>query len=186
LSEEDVKKIAGTKMWIEERIKTLEKEVDALRETLIVLDNFLLQKGFKPAAEIQTEVVEKVREEIPKTEEVAEEVVSLKIKDGRIVATAYLAPNTITVVPASTVKLKTSTPPFTSYLVGKKLPQMVQADKDQARTGIIGEEDLLSFSVEEDGGFIKKITVKNYRTKIRLKEILNLVTWTFEKMLEKI
>lgn len=185
MSEEDVKKVASTKMWIEERIRALEKEVDALRETLIVLDSFLLQRGFKPAAEIQPEIVEKVKEEAPKTEAIAEEVVSLKTKDGRIVATVYIAPNLITVVPASTIKLKTSTPPFTSYLIGKKLPQMVEADKDQIKGGALGEEELLSFSVEEDDGFIKKITVKNYRTRIRLKEILNLITWTFEKMLEK-
>jgi len=184
LSEEDVKRIASTKMWIEERIRTLEKEIDALRETLLVIDGFLLQKGFKAAAEIEPKVVEKIKE-VPQTEVVAEEVVSLKIKDGRIAATAYLTPKTITVIPASTIKLKTSTPPFTSYLIGKKLSQMVQVDKDQAKGGAMSEEELLSFSVEEEGGFIKKISVKNYRTKIRLKEILNLITWTFEKMLEK-
>jgi hypothetical protein len=185
LSEEDVKKVASTKMWIEERIRTLEKEIEALRETLVVLDSFLLQKGFKPAVEIQPEVIEKAKEKVPKIETVAEEVVSLNTKDGRIVATAYLTPRTVTVVPASTMKLKISTPPFTSYLIGKKLPQMVQVDKDQAKSGAIGEGDVLSFSVEEEDGFIKKIAVKNYRTKIRLKEILNLITWTFEKMLEK-
>jgi predicted RNA-binding protein len=171
-------------MWIEERIRTLEKEIEALRETLLIIDGFLLQKGFKPAAEIQPEVVEKIKE-VSKTEVIAEEVVSLKVRDGRVVATAYLTPKTITVILASTIKLKTSTPPFTSYLIGKKLPQMVQADKDQAKNGATFEEDVLSFSVEEEGGFIRKITLKNYRTKIRLKEILNLMTWTFEKMIEK-
>lgn len=185
MSEEDVKKVANTKLWVEERIRSLEKEIDALRETLTVLDGFLLQKGFKPAAEIKPEVASKIVEEVPKTEAIAEEVVSLKVKDGMIIATAYLTPKLVTVVPASTVRLKTSTPPFSSYLIGRKLPQMVEVDKDQVKSGVLKEDDVLSFSVEEEGGFIKKMVIKNYRTKVRLKEIINLVTWTFEKMLEK-
>jgi len=184
LSEEDIKKIANTKLWVEERIKSLELEIEALRETLAVLDSYLLQKGFRPAAEVKAVPVESV-EPPPKTEAVAEEVISLKVKDGRIVATAYLTSKSVTVVPASSLKLKTSTPPFTSYLIGKKLSQMVNADKEQVKGGVLSEDEVLQFSVEEDGGFIKKITLKNYRTKTRLKEILNLITWTFEKMLEK-
>ncbi|MEM3403303.1 MAG: hypothetical protein QXJ17_01940 [Nitrososphaeria archaeon] len=184
MSEEDIKKIANTKLWIEERIKSLEREIDVLRETLTVLDSFLLQKGFKPAAEVKAISVESAAP-APKTEAVAEEVVSLKAKDGKIVATAYLTSKGVTVVPASSLKLKTSTPPFTSYLIGKKLPQMVNTDKEQVKSGVLSEDDVLQFFVEEDEGLIKKITLKNYRTKTRLKEILNLITWTFEKMLEK-
>jgi len=185
LSEEDIRRVADTKLWVEERIKSLEREIEALRETLVVLDSFLLQKGFKSAAEVKPELVSKVMEEAPKTEAAAEEVVSLKAKDGRVIATAYLTPKAVAVVPASTVKLKTSTPPFASYLIGRKLPQMVEVDKDQVRTGALAEGDVLSFSVEEEGDLIKKVVVKNYRTKARLKEIINLVTWTFEKMMEK-
>ncbi|MGQ9781012.1 MAG: hypothetical protein ACUVQ8_01985 [Nitrososphaeria archaeon] len=185
MSEEDIRRVANTKLWVEERIRSLEREIEALRETLVVLDSFLLQKGFRPAAEVKPEVVSRSSEEVPKPEAVVEEVVSLKVKDGKVVATAYLTPKAVTIVPASTVKLKASTPPFTSYLVGKKLPQMVEVDRDQVKSGVLKEDDVLAFSVEEDEGFIKKVVVKNYRTKVRLKEILNLVTWTFEKMMEK-
>lgn len=182
MSEDEVKKVAETRVWIEERIKSLEREIEALRETLSVIDSFLLQKGFKPAEEIKQAA--EVREEAK--EAAAEEVVPLKAKDGRVIATAYITSKNVTVVPASSVRLKSSTPPFTSYLVGRKLPQMVEVDRAQVKSGVLKDEEILKFSVEEDSeGVIKKVSIENYRTKSRLKEILNLITWTFEKMLEK-
>jgi len=182
LSEDEIKKVAETKLWIEERIKSLEREIEALRETLAVIDSFLLQKGFRPAEEIKQ--VAEVKEEAK--EAVAEEVVPLKAKDGRVIATAYVSSKNVIVVPASSIKLKSSTPPFTSYLMGKKFPQMVEVDRAQVKSGMLKDDEVLKFSVEEDSeGFIKKISIENYRTKSRLKEILNLITWTFEKMLEK-
>jgi hypothetical protein len=182
LSEDEIKKVAETKLWIEERIKSLEREIEALRETLAVIDSFLLQKGFRPAEEIKQ--VAEVKEEAK--EAVAEEVVPLKAKDGRVIATAYISSKNVIVVPASSIKLKSSTPPFTSYLMGKKLPQMVEVDRAQVKSGMLKDDEVLKFSVEEDSeGVIKKISIENYRTKSRLKEILNLITWTFEKMLEK-
>lgn len=182
MSEDEIKKVAETKLWIEERIKSLEREIEALRETLAVIDSFLLQKGFRPAEEIKQ--VAEVKEEAK--EAVAEEVVPLKAKDGRVIATAYISSKNVIVVPASSIKLKSSTPPFTSYLMGKKLPQMVEVDRAQVKSGMLKDDEVLKFSVEEDSeGVIKKIAIENYRTKSRLKEILNLITWTFEKMLEK-
>ncbi|MBC7091329.1 MAG: hypothetical protein H5T50_05405 [Nitrososphaeria archaeon] len=182
MSEDEIKKVAETKLWIEERIKSLEREIEALRETLAVIDSFLLQKGFRPAEEIKQ--VAEVKEEAK--EVVAEEVTPLKAKDGRIIATAYISSKNVIVVPASSIKLKSSTPPFTSYLMGKKLPQMVEVDRAQVKSGMLKDDEVLKFSVEEDSeGVIKKISIENYRTKSRLKEILNLITWTFEKMLEK-
>lgn len=182
MSEDEIKKVAETKLWVEEKIKSLEKEIEALRETLAVIDSFLLQKGFRPAEEIKQAV--EVKEEVKET--VAEEVLSLKAKDGRVLATAYVSSKNITIVPVSSIKLKTSTPPFASYLIGKKLPQMVNVDKAQVKSGVLKDDEILKFSVDEDSeGNIRKIFIENYRAKSRLKEILNLVTWTFEKMLEK-
>ncbi|MEM1985438.1 MAG: hypothetical protein QXG36_04790 [Nitrososphaeria archaeon] len=182
MSEEEIKKIAETKLWIEEKIKSLEKEIEALRETLAVIDSFLLQKGFRPAEEIKQAV--EVKEETK--EAAAEEVLPLKAKDGRVLATAYISAKNVTIVPVSSIKLRSSTPPFASYLVGKKIPQMVEVDKAQVKSGVLKDEEILKFIVDEDSeGAIRKILIENYRTKSRLKEILNLVTWTFEKMLEK-
>jgi len=183
--EEDIKRIASTKLWIEERIRSLETEIEVLRETLIAVDSYLMQKGFKPATEIMESATVDVMQEKPVTEVRAEEVLSLKTKNDNILATAYVSPRVVTVVPASTAKLRTSTPPFNSYLIGKKLPQMADVDKQQVKSHVLEESLILDFSIEEKDDFISKIIVKNYRTKDRLKEILNLITWTFEKMLEK-
>ena len=43
----------------------------------------------------------------------------------------------------------------------------------------------LRFDVEENDGRIAKLIVENYREKARLNEILNTVSWTFSRMLEK-
>src|SRR5580658_165038 len=53
-SEEQLRRNAELKLWIENRIGELQEEIDRLREALAVIDSVLRASSFRPAAELST------------------------------------------------------------------------------------------------------------------------------------
>ena len=49
-SEDELRRNADLKLWIETRIGELQEEIDRLREALSVIDSVLRATSFKPAA----------------------------------------------------------------------------------------------------------------------------------------
>jgi hypothetical protein len=62
---------------------------------------------------------------------------------------------------------------------------MKAKDEELATTGKLGKEEVLRFNVQERNGLFSRLVVENYREKSRMTEILNTVSWTFSRMLEK-
>ena len=173
-SERDVKKAAELKLWLEGRIAELQDEIERLKESLGYVDATLRASTFKPASEMMAEARE------------APEVRDLKRDKGnQVIATASVTPDSVSVEPSDGVTLKSATSPFKSFLLGKILQGMKTADLDLISKGRLGEGMELRFDVEEKDGAIVKLIVENYREKVRLNEILNTVSWTFSRMLEK-
>jgi hypothetical protein len=171
-TEEQLKKAAELKLWLENRIAELQEEMVRLRETLALVDATLSASTFKPAIELVGEIGE--RREIKRD------------KGGQVVATATVTSQSVVIEPSPGITLRSSTPPFKSFLLGKILQGMKSKDEELVSSGKLQRGKSLSFTVEEDeGGTIRKITVSNYRDKARLTEILNTVSWTFSRMLEK-
>jgi len=173
-AERDVKKAAELKLWLEGRIAQLQEEIERLEESLAYVDETLRATTFRPAIEMMPEAGE-----IPETRE-------LRRDKGRdVIAVASVTSAKVSVEPKEGVVLKQSTPPFKSFLVGKILQGMAAKDEELAASGKLGAGSGLKFVVEEAGGAIVRLTVENYRDKARLNEILNTVSWTFSRMLEK-
>jgi len=171
-TEEQLKKAAELKLWLENRIAELQEEMVRLRETLALVDATLSASTFKPAIELVGEIGE--RREIKRD------------KGGQVVATATVTSQSVVIEPSPGITLRSSTPPFKSFLLGKILQGMKSKDEELVSSGKLQRGKSLSFTVEEDeGGTIRRITVSNYRDKARLTEILNTVSWTFSRMLEK-
>jgi hypothetical protein len=172
--ESDTKKAAELKLWLEGRIAQLRDEIDRLSETLSYVDANLRASSFKPAIDMMAETKEPT------------EVRELKRdKGGQVIATASITTDAVSVEPASGVELKATTPPFKSFLMGKILQGMKTKDEELAKSGKIPKGSELRFDVEEANGFIGKLMIENYGDKARLNEILNTVSWTFSRMLEK-
>ena len=172
-ADKDVKKAAELKLWLEGRIAQLREETERLNETLGYVDATLRASTFRPAIEMMAE---------PK---VAPEVRELKRdKGGQVIATASITPDAVAIEPTAAV-LKSSTPPFRSFLLGKILQGMKTSDEGLLKSGKLAKGEELRFDVEESNGSIAKVIVENYREKQRLNEILNTVAWTFSRMLEK-
>jgi hypothetical protein len=170
----DVKKAAELKLWLEGRIAQLQDEIERLNETLGYVDATLRASTFKPAIEMLTEA-----KEAPVVRDLKRD------KGGQVIATASITSDAVAVEPSSGVVLKSATPPFKSFLVGKILQGMKTKDEELVEAGKLSKGSELRFDVEESSGSISRLIVENYRDKARLNEILNTVSWTFSRMLEK-
>lgn len=172
--DDQVKKAAELKLWLENRIAELQEETGRLKETLALVDSTLRASTFKPA----TDLMEEARE-IPEIRELKRD------KGGQVIATASVTSTEVVIELKQGVTLKASTPPFNSFLVGKILQGMKTNDEKLVSSGKLTEGQELRFEFREDHGTVSRLVVENYREKNRLNEILNTVTWTFSRMLEK-
>lgn len=170
----EVRKAAELKLWLERRIAELDEEMGRLRETLGYVDATLRATTFKPAIEMMAET-----KEAPELREIKRD------KGGQVLATAAVTPDSVSIEPKEGVTLKSSTPPFKSFLLGKILQDMKSKDEGLVSAGKLAKGLELRFDVEESNGTIGRIMIENYREKARLNELLNTVAWTFSRMLEK-
>ncbi len=173
-SEDQIRKAAELKLWLENRIAELQEEIERLKETLVLVDASLRASAFRPAIEMLDEA-----------KEIAEMRELKRDKGGEVIATASVTSESVTIEPKAGVKLLQSTAPFKSFLVGKILQGMRSKDQELVSSGKLGKGRELKFDVEERGGAIKRLMIENYREKARLNEILSTVAWTFSRMLEK-
>lgn len=184
-TDEEIKRAADTKEWIEARISELEGEVEKLREALLVVDSVLKRTSFRRAAELPpTEEVPPV----PVKKEAAgvSEVRQIRRgKEGPLVANAYVSSASVSIVPTTDFKLNSSTPPFKTFFVNRILEGMKQKDKEMIEKGQLTSDKIIDYSIDEKAGVIEKIVIRNYRDKQRLDEIINTATWAFARMLEK-
>jgi len=173
-TEADVKKAAELKLWLEGRISQLQEEIGRLKESLEYVDTTLRGATFKPAIEMLAEA-----REVPELRELKRD------KGGQLMAVASITSDAVSIEPKKGVGLKSTTPPFKSFLVGKILEGMKAKDEQLVSSGQLAKGSELRFDVEEASGQIDKLIIENYREKQRLNEILSTVSWTFSRMLEK-
>lgn len=172
--ERDLKKAAELKLWLEGRIGQLEDEIDRLKESLTYVDATLRASTFKPAIEMMAETKEPVEKRELKRD-----------KGGQVIAVASITPDGVTIEPKEGLSLKSATPPFKSFLISKILQGMKAKDSELVSSGKLAKGAELRFDTEESGGKIGRLVIENYRDKARLNEILNTVSWTFSRMMEK-
>jgi|YelNatPaOPRAMG01_1025707.scaffolds.fasta_scaffold144767_2 hypothetical protein len=187
-SQDDVRKLAELRQRLQEKINGLEEEIDLLKQALSLVDEELKKGSFVKATAVP--MAASPAEARPQVEEVKATVESetrplRRQKDGYLIANAYVEPGVVTIVPVSDVVLRSTTPPFKSYLMGKVLAGMRARDEELLAQGKTSKDRLITFEYEEDAGKITKLVVRNYNDRVRLNEILNTTTWTFTKMLEK-
>jgi hypothetical protein len=201
-TEDQLRRNAELKLWVETRIGELQEEIDRLREALSVIDSVLRASSFKPAAEVvaaaprapqpQQQEKKKQQDVTPDDEDSAmdgepiPEIRELrKDRGGETIAVAQMTRQKLKIEPVAEVTLKADTPPFKSFLLGKILAGMKSADEDSVSKGRLKKGEELRYNVTEKSGKISSLVIENYREKERMNEILNTVSWTFSRMLEK-
>jgi hypothetical protein len=62
---------------------------------------------------------------------------------------------------------------------------MLTKDKEAATAGTLPPDNMLTYEVEQEGGRLKAIMIRNYGDDRRLLELKNAIRWTLRRMYEK-
>ena len=170
------------KSFLERRIKQQEEEVNNLRSFLEAVDSLLTERSFR-----RVEIRPTVEAATAKTEPAPPPSDSIPIMttDGVRIASMSVGPHSLEVIPESTVNLDSNSPPLRSFLVAKVLEPMLTKDKEAATAGSLLPDNMLTYDVEQEGGRLKAIVVRNYGDDRRLLELKNAIRWTLRRMYEK-
>ena len=178
LEEEQIKKMAELKTYIENRIKELETELTNSRHILEIIDEELAEKSFKRLEMPKPTLAIKVKE--PKT------MIMLKASSGTPLVNMATDKSSISITPAEGMIFDINTPPFQAFLIKKILDPMQTLDREAVSSGEIESEEAFSYNLILRDNDLKELIVKNYGDEKRLKELQTSIRWTFEKMHEKI
>ena len=188
LSKEDdleLKRLAEMKAYLEKKIADFEREIEHLRSFLGVVDSLLAEKSFKHV-KIPSEAQLTM---LPEKAEVAAKHVSevwpIASTEGTHLADLQITESELILVPDSSIRYDVASPPLRAFLVARVLDPMHTKDQEAARTGQLGADDVLVYEVEEDGGTLKAVRVRNYGDQRRLVELRNAIRWTIRRMYEK-
>lgn len=188
--EERIKKVAELRARLQKRVDETEAELEGLRVLLKLVDDTLLEKGFK-RAEIEKPVsAPSEPEAVPAPTEVAlppveyERSIPLKTVTGDLLAVLHMEEDSMLIAPAEDKSFDVKTPPFMSFLVERVLAKMQESDREAASRGETSPDKILSYNITRDGDIIREVAIRNIRPG-RLRELKSAVRWTLEKMYEK-
>ena len=116
-TEDQLRRNAELKLWMETRIGELQEEVDRLREALAVIDSALRASSFKSAAEFASSAPHAAASETrePEPEAIPEIRELRRDKGGETIAVAEVTRQKLKIEPVAEVTLKADTPPFKSF-----------------------------------------------------------------------
>jgi len=187
MSEEDsVRKLAEVKAYLEKRMLEIQDEASKLKSLLEVVDASLAEKSFR-----KMEVPKPMPPSpgpgppLPQQVEGLRQIVPLKTPDGLHLADVSETESELTVTPAPSMKFDVSSPPFRAFLVGRVLEPMRSRDDAAAKAGQMSPDKVLSYTLEQDGGLMKRLVVKNYGDDRRLQELRNAIRWTLRRIYER-
>jgi hypothetical protein len=181
---ETIKKIAKLRATLEKRIEAMEAELDEMKTLLSLIDTTLLKESFK-RAEISKPIQPPQKQETPPPPVVPQKRgVPLRTVTGDLLAELYPEKDSMQIVLAKDKNFDINTPPFTSFFVERVLAKMEEKDKEDAKEGKLPPENILKFSMKQDGNIIREITLHNLRRE-RSRELKSSIRWTLEKMYER-
>jgi hypothetical protein len=182
---EKIKKIAKLRAILENRVETMETELDGIKTLLSLIDTVLIKEGFK-RAEISKPVQTAPKQETQQPSVTPQKKgVPLKTVTGDLLAQFYIEKDSIQITLAADKNFDINTPPFKSFFVERVLAKMQEKDREDASKGKIDPENILSYNIKQDGNMLREINIRNLR-RDRSRELKSSIRWTLEKMYEKI
>ena len=177
--EDQIRRNAEIKQWLESKINELEIELDNFKHNLTLVDEVLRKQSFQDATTFESTSKSNLPSENNKTtpttnNEKSDELRQIRSGNNELIANAYLLPNEISIVPVSDSKMNVNTPPFKSFFINRILDEFKKNDSEKE----------FSYDISKNNEIIEKITIYNYKTKNTLDEILKTVAWAFSKMIE--
>jgi hypothetical protein len=176
-SEEHLREILELREWVSEEIEKREKELERLRQNILILDSLVKQSSFSKASDLMSASGKK--NELLQTAS----VIPIKTED-KVIASAHVTSDELVIIPSEDTILDVETQPFKSFFLGRIIGGMESQDNIEVQNGKIPQNSAISCMVNKDGSRIREILIKNYRQKERVNEIINTATWSFSRMIE--
>lgn len=176
------KRLAEMKSFLERRIKQQEEEVNSLRSFLEVVDSLLAERSFRQV-EITPAIQPPIRPRTPPS--TPSDKIPIMTTNGVPIASILIDQDGMHVIPETNVKLDSNSPPLRAFLLGKVLDPMQTKDREAASSGAIPPENILSYDLEQEDGYLKAIHIRNHGDDRRVLELKNAIRWTLRRMYEK-
>jgi len=207
-ADSETQRLAQLKKYLEEKMEALQRELDSLKTIGELVDRELVEKSFRrgtgepvataipvrrplvrpvaPTAAVATTPTAEAQ--APATPTIAampnERKVELVYR-GRNVGVAFVSTDTVRIIPDEKLGLKTTTPPFESFLIRKVLDEIRETDTERAGRGEIRPDQILAYDIVEENALLKQITIRNYGDQDRLNRIVRASAWTYMVMAQK-
>lgn len=204
----EAQRLAQLKRFLEEKIEALERELESLKAVGEIIDKELVGRSFRrgtgepvtpvsqPVTPVSRPVPPSAITQAPAQAEVQAPVAVMSapmpnekkvelVYRGRNVGVAYVSSETVRILPDEKLGLKTTTPPFESFLIRKVLDEIREADTERAGRGEIRPDQILAYDLVEEEALLKQITVRNYGDPDRLNRVIRASAWTFMVMSQK-
>jgi len=170
----DAEVLAELKAYLDEEIERRSYELEVLKKIRELVERELKEASFKSAAEVMEKKAEEKR------------IIPLLSKDGKTtLAELHVEKNKIRIVPSAELKVHYSSPPITSFLIGKVLAGMVEEDNRLVYEGKLSDDERIKYEVNVSGDALKEIVILNYRDQHRLNRIRDAARWSFQKAYEQ-
>ena len=174
--EERVKRIVRLREILLKRVEELEAELSGLKEVLRFVDELLKELSFRrpPPPEAGPPPEEEAR--------LAETRIPLTTVEGELLATMFIGPSRVRIVPAEGKKFHVSSRPFRYFI--KQLQGMQDRDASLVAEGRLSPDEVVSFNVVKEGDVVKEVVIKNVRPE-DMRNLRSLARWTFRTMWEQ-
>ncbi|MEM0042566.1 MAG: hypothetical protein QXF46_02515 [Thermofilaceae archaeon] len=186
MEDQRLRRLAEAKSYLQRRIEELEGELELLKLLVNIVDAALSQESFVRASELPREAP--AGYEAPTRPEpsgmgslISES--SIVSREGREMAKFSVYERGIVIKPV--IELPLDSPPLRSFFVAKILDGYKKKDEELVRAGELDSEEAFDYGIEEEGGLVKEIRIRNYRDKRRLDEIRSALRWTLNRVLER-
>ncbi len=181
----ELKRLAEMKAYLEKKIADTERETDRLKSFLEVVDSLLAEKSFR-RVKITAEVPPTAPPEKPEIAmKQTTEIWPVSSSEGVHLADIQVRESELVLVPDQNVRYDVTSPPLRAFLVARVLDPMHMKDQELARSGQLDPDKPLVYEIEDEGGLLKGLRVRNYGDQRRLAELRNAIRWTIRRMYEK-
>jgi hypothetical protein len=186
IEEKTTRGLADLKAYLERRLAEHETEAQTLRSMLEIVDGLLAEKSYRRVQ------IPKTTSSVPETSPASvpsnmssREGQSIRTISGVELASIIVEGRNLRVVPALEFRFDPNSPPMKSFLISKVLEPLHRKDEEDTRKSGLSPDQVLEYTVSQEGNRLKELYVKNYGDERRLNELKNALRWTFRRMYEK-
>nr|MDO8134151.1 hypothetical protein [Candidatus Njordarchaeum guaymaensis] len=187
----DVEHLADLKSYLERRLRDLENKVDLYKAYIRAVDSVLTSTSFKLAADLfkgsEAKAEQKITMHEATTETTRTRRIDLTSRDNRMkLGEMTVSGTSVTIIPAQNVRCLVDSGAFNTFFVKNILAGMKDKDEEQVKLRKISDKERINYKItKNDDGTLKDITISNYGDEKRLKRIIQTITWTLEKTVQK-